>query len=144
MKERGVTFIELILVLAIMLTISILAPVFSSRFLLQNAVGNTVDQLAGSLRKAQMYSVMSKQGDVWSVHYSPSAITLYKGAAFAGHNSAFDETFSINSNVSISPNPLDVTFFRMTGTLSASMSATISSGTNIKTVTVNSQGVASK
>src|SRR3990172_2374453 len=91
--RSGFTIIELILVVAIMLTISVMAPVFYSRFLLQNAVANTVDQLTGSLRKAQIYSMMGKQGSEWSVNYSSNTIPLYKGTSFATRDSTFDEKF---------------------------------------------------
>lgn len=141
---KGFTLIELILVVAIMLTISVMAPVFYSRFLLQNAVANTVDQLTGSFRKAQIYSMMGKQGSAWSVNYSLNTITLYKGTTFASRDSSFDETFSVNSNVSVA-GLTDVSFARFSGLPTPSTSSiTVSSGNNSKNITINSQGVVSK
>lgn len=141
---KGFTIIELILVVAIMLTLSVMAPVFYSRFLLQNAVANTVDQFTGSFRKAQTYSMMGKQGSAWSVNYSSNAITLYKGTSFASRDSSFDEKFSVNSSVSVS-GITDVSFARFSGLPNPSTSSiTVSSGNNSKNITINSQGVVSR
>lgn len=141
---KGFTLIELILVLAIMLTISVMAPTFYSRFLLQNAVANTTDQMVGSLRKAQIYSMVGKQNSAWSLNYSSNTITVYKGTDFATRNIAFDEKFSVNSNVSVS-GMTDINFTRLTGVPTPSTSTiTISSGTNSDIITVNSQGVVSR
>ena len=143
-SRSGFTLIELILVLAIMLTISVMALAFYSRFLLQNAVSNSSDQLAGSLRKAQIYSMVGKQNSAWSVNFSSSTITVYKGTAFATRDASFDEKFSVNSNVSVS-GITDINFTRLTGVPAPSTSSiTISSGTNSDIINVNSQGVVSR
>lgn len=141
---RGYTLIELLLVIVIISIVAMLSSPFYARFLLQNAVDNTVDQLSGSLRKAQVYSMTGKQGSAWSVNFSSNTITLYKGTSFAGRDSAFDEKFSVNPNVSIS-GMTDISYARVTGLPTPAISTiTISSGSNSKTVSVNSQGVVSK
>lgn len=136
--NNGLTLIELILVIAIILTISTFSGVFYSRFLTQNAVANTVDQLTGSLRKAQVYSMTGKGGGNWGVKYAPGTITLFKvGSA------AFDETFSVNSNISVS-GFTQITFSQVTGLPDSAPTITISGNNNSKTVSVNSQGVVNR
>jgi len=141
---KAFTLIELILVVSIMLTISIMSPIFYSRFLIQNAVSNTSDQMAGSLRKAQLYSMVGKQGSAWSINYSLNTITVYKGSVFASRDVSFDEKFSINTNVSIT-GITDINFERLTGVpVPSSSTILITSGANSETITVNSQGVISR
>lgn len=138
---RGFTLIELLLVIAIVSIIAMLSSPFYSRFLLQNAVTNTADQMVGSLRKAQTYSMAGRQGSEWSVNYSGNAITLYKGSSFAGRDASFDEKFSVVQTVNVS-GITNISFARVTGLPTPSgADITISSGNNSKTVTVNSQGV---
>ena len=117
---------------------------FYSRFLTQNAVDNADNQLVSSFRKAQTYSMMGKQNSSWSVNYGGTAntITLYLGTPFSGHDTAFDEKYSVNNNITITP--FDISFSKVTGLPSSSPTITISSGNNIKTITINSQGVVSK
>ena len=142
-SEKGITFIELILVLAIMLTLSVMAPVFYSRFLLQNSTINATDQLVGSLRKAQMYSMMSKEGSEWSVNVSSNTITLYKGSP-PYVPSSFDEKFDLNPNVLVS-GITDVAFARITGRPGSTTTVTISSpGNNPQQIIVNSEGVVNR
>lgn len=143
-SKVGFTLIELILVVAVISIVAASSTPIYSRFLLQNSVANTADQLIGSLRKAQIYSMMGRQGSSWSVNYSSNTLTLYKGSSFAGRDSSFDETFSINPNVSIS-GFTDINFARITGLPTPSgVTITTSSGNNQTTVTVNSQGVVTR
>lgn len=141
-NQFGLTFIELILVVSILLILALMTPTFYSKFALQNATSNTIDQLVGSLRKAQVYSMVSRQSDSWSVHIDTSNITLYKGNNFSTRNSGFDEKFAISSNVSIT-NLTDINFARMTGipNIISSQTVTISSTNSSGSITINTQGV---
>src|SRR3989338_10821570 len=112
-KSSGFTLIELLLVISMISIIGTFSVVFFSRFLTQNAVANTQDQLIGQLRKAQVYAMMGRQNSAWSINYSSNTITLYIGTTFAGHNTAFDEKFTVNSNISVS-GITDVNFAKAT------------------------------
>lgn len=141
---RGFTIIELILVMAIISFIAMLSSPFYARFLVQNAVDNTVDGLSGSLRKAQTYSMAGKMGSSWSVNFSSNTITLYKGTSFAGRDASFDEKFSVSPVVNVN-GMTDISYSRVTGLPTpATATVTISSGSNSKTVTMNSQGVVNR
>jgi prepilin-type N-terminal cleavage/methylation domain-containing protein len=140
---KGFTLIELLLVTAVMMSLAALSTPFYSRFILQNDVTNAVDQLAGSLRKAQIYAMMGRQESRWGVNYSNDKINLFKGSAFQTRDISFDESFEVNENVTISGFD-EVTFAPVTGTPSASPTVTISAASNTKTLIINSQGVVSK
>lgn len=140
-QQAGITIIELLLVIVIVSIIGLMSVSFYSRFLTQNAVDNTVNQLVASFRKAQTYSMMGKQNGTWGVRYttSPKKITLY----LVG-NSAFDENYDVNSNITINDFS-DITFAKITGLPSVpSVTITISGGNNSKIININSQGVVSK
>lgn len=137
-NQNGVTLIELILSIVIISTLALLSVSFYSRFFTQNAVDNANNQLVGSLRKAQIYSMMGKQNGTWGVKYASNKITLY----LVG-NSAFDENYSVNNNITVS-NFSDISFAKSTGLPSSVAIITINSGSNTKIVTINSQGVVSK
>jgi len=141
--SRGVTLIELLLVVVILLTIVVLSAPFYSRFLTQNAVGNTADQLIASFRKAQIYSMMGKQNNTWGVKYTVATqkITLYLSG-----NPAFDENYSVNNNITVGGFS-DISFARVTGLPSGAsfpLTITITGGNNTKTIQMSSQGVVSR
>lgn len=147
-KSRGITIIELLVVVAVISTLGVLSTAFYARFLTQNAVDNVDNQLVASFRKAQVYSMMGKQNGVWGVKYDSAAkkITLYLSGS-----GAFDESFSVNSNINIEFSDgsdfTNITFAKITGlppSGSYPLTITISGGNNSKIITVNSQGVVSK
>lgn len=139
----GFTLIELLLTIVIITVIGSFSVVFFSRFLTQNAVANTQDQLIGQLRKAQLYAMSGKQNGSWGVSIAPGKMTLFQGNTYATRNAAFDETFSVNSNITISGFS-EIVFTRMTGLPNTSGTYTVSGSGSSKQVTVNSQGVASR
>ncbi|OGM31172.1 hypothetical protein A2803_01710 [Candidatus Woesebacteria bacterium RIFCSPHIGHO2_01_FULL_44_21] len=143
MKSKGLTYIELILVIGIMLTLSILTASFYARFITQNATANTTDRIVGAFTKAQMYAMMGKNNSNWGVNFGSATVTMYQGNSFGTRNSALDESFSVNSNVAISGFS-DINYARATGLPSVAATISIQGGNNSDTVTVNSQGVASK
>lgn len=137
-KEHGFSYLELILVVAIILILAGLSGSFYSRFLTQNSVANIQDQLANQMRKAQIYSMMSRQNNSWGVKFGAGKITLFR----TGSNS-FDENFAVNSNVSLS-GFTTITFAKVTGLPDSTPTITISGNNQTKSVTINSQGVVSK
>jgi prepilin-type N-terminal cleavage/methylation domain-containing protein len=136
--QSGFTFIELITVVAIVLILGVMTSIFYVNFFNQNAVLNTTDQLVGQLRKAQIYAMAGKNNSNWGVKVGSNKITL-----FSSTNSALDETFSVNPNITFGAFT-QIVFTKTTGLPDATQSITISNGTNSKTVTVNAQGVTSR
>lgn len=134
----GFSLIELILVVAIVLTLGVLSSGFYSRFLNQNSASNVSDQLASQLRKAQTYAMAGKQNTNWGVKYNASTVTL-----FAANSSAFDETFSVNTNINVSGFS-QVIFTKVTGIPDSTPTITISESADSKTVSINSQGAVTR
>ena len=142
-NEKGFTFIELIVIMAIISALATASAVFYGKFFYQVAVQNTANGIVGQLRKAQVYAVESRQFSSWGVRNGTGQIILFQGNSYAGRNTAFDETFSIFPTTSVS-GFTDVIFSRMTGTPSATPTITVSSGVVTKTITINSWGVVSQ
>lgn len=141
---KGFTFIELLVVVSIVLTLSVMSSVFYSRFLTQNNVSNVQDQLLSSLRKAQIYAMMERRGGDWGVHYGSNKIVVFQGSTYAGRNAALDEFFDLAGTITIT-GFIDIIFTRITGLPSSSGIITISGPNNTtKQVIVNSEGVASR
>jgi type II secretory pathway pseudopilin PulG len=141
--QKGFSFIEFILVISLIILLGTLTTSFASRFLTQSGVLNASDQLIGDLRKAQVNAMMGKQNSNWGVNFASNTITLYKGSSFATRTTAFDEKFSTSSSITIS-GLTDLNFYRITGTSSATPTITISGRGETRTITVNSQGVATR
>jgi prepilin-type N-terminal cleavage/methylation domain-containing protein len=134
----GFTLLELLVVVSITAVLGASAGIFYARFLTQSNVNLATDQIAGQLRKAQMYAIEDRKNTSWGVKYASNKITL-----FATGNAAFDESFDVSSSLSIT-NLSSVTFAKRTGIPDVTPTITISGNGQSKTVNINSQGVVNK
>jgi prepilin-type N-terminal cleavage/methylation domain-containing protein len=141
--KRGFTIIELLLTVSIVLVIGTFSVVFFSRFLTQNAVANTQDQLMGQLRKAQLYAVMGKQNGSWGVRYGANTITLFQGTSYASRNAALDEVVSVYATTSI-VGFTEVVFAKVTGLPSTNGTYTVTGSTSTRPVVLSAQGGVSR
>ncbi len=139
-SDQGFSLIELLVVIAIVGVLGLMTTVFYSRFIIQNSVANMEDSLSATLRKAQMYSMMGKQNSNWGVTLNSGKIVLFSGNTYATRNSAFDETISYNTAISINGFS-DVVFTRISGIPNTTPTITISGNNSTEQVQVNNQGV---
>lgn len=142
-QDAGFSFIELIVIMAIVSILALASGVFYGRFYNRVAVQYTVNGIVDELRKAQIYAMQGRQYGNWGVHSGAAQITLFQGGTYAGRNSAFDENFSLFPTATVSGFP-DIIFSRMTGTPSALSTITVSSGSIQQTITINSLGRVSR
>jgi Tfp pilus assembly protein FimT len=145
-NPKAFTSLELLIVIVLVAIIGLTSVPFLSRFFTQNATSDTYARLLGELRKAQTYAMMGKQNGPWGVFYDTSGgakkIILYQGNTYASHvNSAFDESFKLNPNVTVT-GLNDINFSQVTGTTGVNTTITISGTSNTtRTIQVNSQGI---
>ncbi len=142
--KRGFTLIELILVIALVLTIGVLSNIFYGRFLLRNAVSDTTDRVVGGLREAQWYSVMGRDGGRWGVKTVDDSVVVFQGDSYASRDVSLDRVLTANAHVSLSGTD-EIVFARMTGSsLSGSASILVSGGGSTQTISISEQGVIEK
>ena len=144
-NQSGFTIIELLLIIGIMSIVGTMSVSFYGRFLTQNGVANTVDQLVNTVRKAQIYSMESRKSSTvgWGVNYSSNTITMFQGATYAGRNVVLDEKFSVSPAITIS-GLTEIDFARLTGTPNVAPTITVSGSGISKVITVYSTGAISK
>jgi len=135
MDTKGITFIELILVIALIATIGAAATPFLSRFVLQANFDSVVDKTTASLRKAQSYAMDSRGGLDWGVCVNNGYIRLYGGTCAAPD---IFEDYTIPSSVGVSG--LDDVVFDMRAQPSQSAAITISTTIESTTVNINAAG----
>ncbi len=141
-KETGYTLIEILLVIAIVLTVGFLSLAFPVRMLRQAEINDAAEQLRGALTKARTYALSGKENSAWGVHYASPAITLFKGDSYSGRDRSFDEATQINEKVSISG--LSEIVFRRPGGLpnTADFRVVIYRDNEEESFFLNSEGVA--
>ncbi len=84
---------------------------------------------------------IASDGDaLWGVKVSAGSITLFKGAAFTGRDTSYDEIFDLPSTISVSGAAMEIVFSKLTGTPSATGAVALTNFADTTTLTINSQG----
>jgi type II secretory pathway pseudopilin PulG len=101
-EMKGFTLIEVILVVALVIAVAAVALPSPARFVFSQQVDVVVDELSGSFRKAQSYSMAGKVGSSWGVSVRDGRIILFQGSSYAGRDAAYDESYAIPQRVEVS------------------------------------------
>jgi prepilin-type N-terminal cleavage/methylation domain-containing protein len=137
---KGFTLIEVLLVVAIILTIGFFSGILPVSFIHQNATQNVFQNLSGSLNKAQAYALAGKRDSAWGVRLEGEKIILFKGNSFAQRETALDEETEIDSGVAVSGFS-EVMFSRPEGRLASEISGiNISQGNERIIFSLNEEG----
>jgi len=138
--NTGLTLIELLLVIALIMVIGATGTPFLSRFLVQNQYETTIDQLISTVRKAQTYSMNNKNNTVWGICYTANKIRLYQGSCTSP---TISEDFEVPSTITLAglnDTTLATTFSLRRGEPSQALTITISANVGTTTITINRAG----
>jgi type II secretory pathway pseudopilin PulG len=131
-KKRGISFIEILLVIGIMAVLGAATTPFLSRFVLVSNVETTADTLSGTLKKAQNYAINNKANLTWGVCKTGNSLRLFGGTCASP---TIFEDYSIPSSVTLNGlNAPGITFSKGRGEPASAISASVV--TNLKTITV--------
>lgn len=134
--QKGLTVIEILIVIAIVAIIGASVAPFLSRFILANSLETTKNELVGTLRKAQENSLNEKAGSVWGVCFVSNNIRLYSGTCAVP---SYSEDFTKPSVISLS-GLQDTTFSNLTGEPSNQLSISLSTQIDSTLIEMNEIG----
>lgn len=137
MKKNGFSLIELLIVVSLIITIGTMTAPFASGFLIRVYQESTVNSIVSSLHRAQSLSLDGKGSTEWGICQTGNIVRVYQGSCASP---TIKEDTSIPSTVSVT-GLSDITFSRINGEPSATLSITITSGAGTKNITLNEMGV---
>jgi prepilin-type N-terminal cleavage/methylation domain-containing protein len=138
--QCGFSFLETIMVLAIIGIISLAAVPVYQDFQLRNDLDVAANTIAQSLRRAQVLSQAVDGDSSWGLNVATSSITVFRGSTYAGRNTNFDEVFTMHPRISVSGTS-EITFSKVFGLPSASTSVVLTiPGGESRTIGINSKG----
>lgn len=147
MKLAGFTYIEVILMMALMIFIGILASPFYGNFLFGQESERAAQMIERSLAEARFNSMMGKGNSEWGVALDGDRIVLFKGPSYGGRDPSFDQSYVLHELVSVS-GLSEIVFGQRTGIPSTTLTMTISTyanasapATHVRTLSVNTLGV---
>jgi prepilin-type N-terminal cleavage/methylation domain-containing protein len=148
--KQGVTLLEIMIVLAIVvILIAVVVPQFS-RMRENQVIKNAVADVVSTLSRARSSTLASIDSSEYGVHFQSDQVIIFKGTAYSPGDTD-NEIINITSPASISNVTLggvsatsgDVYFSRLSGAPSDTGTVTISSTNFSKIITISATGTAS-
>lgn len=148
--NKGITIIELLVVLAVLgIIFSIVLPQFS-KVKENQVIKNAVESVLSSIDKAHSETLSSLNSSEYGVHFQSDKVIIFTGKVFSG-GASNNETINIITPASISNVTLggvsgvsgDVYFNRLSGVPNQTGTITISSTSYSKIITIGATGISS-
>lgn len=145
---RGITLVEVVVVIGIVVIIAVLGFPFASTF--ENARRFEVagDEMMATLRRAQGRAAVGEGGSAYGVHFvagTAASYTLFRGNSFSGRDESYDEVYELPGTVtlafSFAGGGSDVVFLPLRGrTANAGTLTLTGTAAEERRITVNAEG----
>ena len=136
--RTGLTLVEIIISLAILMIIFSLGAPLSVNFYQSQALLSERDIVVGLLRRARALSLSNSNTLAHGVYISSTEYTLFGGDSYALRVSAYDETFQRGYGV-VATGTVEIVFKKKSGD-SASSTVVLMAGGKIKSISVGKFG----
>ncbi len=149
-REAGITAIETLTAIAILVVILAITVVSLTLFQQERDLDGATEGLASTLEQARSQTLASQNQTVYGVHLEAGRYVLFEGAAYVA-GAATNQAFTLPSSIELSDwafagGGADVVFERLTGKTSQPGSATLrirNRPTRTKVVTILATGIVS-
>ncbi|MDD4062226.1 MAG: LamG domain-containing protein [Candidatus Pacebacteria bacterium] len=104
-RQKGFTFIELMLVVSMIAMLSAMTIPISFGSLKKQSVEEEASQLLSVLRQTQAKSMKGRDDSLWGVYFTPETYTSFKGNSYEERDPLYDEVFELYSDITIAGAP---------------------------------------
>ena len=137
---KGFTFIEVILMMALVLLIGTIAIPFYMRFAYSEGLPIVRDEIVQVLKQARLTTLLGKNDGPWGVAVRAGEIIFFQGDTYDTRNSRYDQSYPLSVQVQVSGAD-EVVFDRPEGTLGDPVTMVLSDGDTVETLTINREGI---
>jgi len=147
--KRGFTFIEILVVIAIILILAAVAVVTFKNLDTTSSHRVVTQEVYSTLTEAHNNSIASTDDSVYGVHFETDLITLFEGDTYNASDSTNKEfvfTGGVYATSSLITNSVDIVFKRLTGfpTATGALHIVRSDGSATSTITIHGTGLIEK
>jgi prepilin-type N-terminal cleavage/methylation domain-containing protein len=116
MNNKGVTFIELMVVIGVLAIIFAMAVPSFIFFQKGSSLDNDAEEILNLLRLAQSKTLASEDSGQYGVYFQPPGqFILFKGADYSSRDTSYDKTYSTSAAVEIYDGSTEFVFDKITG-----------------------------
>ena len=145
--KKGLTSLETVIVIVIMIFILAGVVVGFSRMRASQALQNAGAEVVSVLNKASSQTLASLDSSEYGVHFESDKVIIFKGTTYSAvdpDNEQVDIASPATiSNISLTGGAVDVYFNRLTSLPSVTGTVTVSTSVGTKTITISATGVIS-
>lgn len=151
-KNKGISLIEILIVVSIIATISAIVVINLSKFRNQQVLQNTTEDVVSLLNEARNSTISSKNSNTYGVHFQSDKTTLFSGASFTSDpsnkqiNLDSSVIIPVTGGINLNSGGNDVIFTRISGDTTNNGTITIQLVNDItqqKVITISKIGVIS-
>ena len=136
--NKGVTLIELLLVIAILAVITAVAVPIGLDFYLSSQLVSETRLLASIFSRARTLAMINNNESSQGVYISPSEFVLFQGGSYAARETSRDNNFPRAAGISIG-GPSEFVFTALSGR-AASSTLTLNNGRESTAIYINEEG----
>jgi prepilin-type N-terminal cleavage/methylation domain-containing protein len=140
--EHGFTFIEVVLVVAMVAVLSVAGFQIRSGLVNSRTSSSAAQQVLDAARSAQTMSLAMLDDSPWGIRVASVSVTLFKGSQWEAHDAGADTETLFAYPVSLAE-PVVVTFTKGSGLPTAPRSFTLAVGDASTTITIDAAGTLS-
>jgi len=140
--QGGFTFVEVLVVIALLVGLTGLAIPFYQSFQVGSQLDNTTQELSQTLRLAQAQAMATESLSAFGVHFESESFTIFKGVTYVSGD-PINEVIPFTSAITITPSMgSEVVFSSLHGeTGNAGTIAVAASNGSSRTLIINDLGV---
>jgi prepilin-type N-terminal cleavage/methylation domain-containing protein len=114
--RKGVTFVELMVVIGVLAVVFAIAVPSFIFFQKGSSLDNDAEQIINILRLARSKTLASEDSGQYGVYFQPPGqFTLFKGADYSSRDVSYDKIYNISSGIEIYDASVEFVFERITG-----------------------------
>lgn len=136
---RGFTFIELMLVIALVTIIGVFITPIGLSYYHSQLLNETSDGLVSALRQAQSFAYTGRHNHAFGVFVTADAYTVFEGDTYASRITSEDMIFPIASTVTVT-GLQEIVFSEMNGTPRTTGIITVVSGNKMSEINILPSG----
>jgi len=137
---RGLSLIEILLVVGILAILVILAPPLVLDFYKTQQLETHTQGVIQTLRRAQLKAMGVENATSFGVYLTNDDYTLFQGASYAARDTQYDEVIDLPQIITITNSPKEVAFSRIEGAPSATGTIILSANGESRTISINEIG----
>jgi prepilin-type N-terminal cleavage/methylation domain-containing protein len=135
---KGFTFIEILIVVAILAFLFVLMVPSGIQFYRTQQLDTITEEIIQALRRAQLNSMSVKNDSAFGVYFSSGRYVLFKGNSYLSRDQ--EEVFGILNDISFSGDISEVVFSKLSGDPNNIGNLILTLNNKTKTININSLG----